>query len=200
MRRIPRYCPGGSTVTGCFAWEPVGFSFGSEVGLSFARTFARVEPNGRILAALPLASSLYAPFGVTTRMLRTDDLGEHWIPVPWRWVESVAIMVFDAGTDDGVAAGDSGYLWATTDGGLTWTEHGNAAGTTYTELAMRDSVVVARDSAGNVWRAPHGNFDRELIVTDPTAHLTTEGDSVLVRTERDVFRLRRGHAVERTRR
>lgn len=200
VRRIPRYCPGGSVGSGCFAWEPVGFSFGGEIALPFARTFARVPTSGRILAALPVARTLYVPLGFTTRMLRTDDLGEHWAPVPWRWVESVSLMVFDEGTDDGVAAGDSGYLWATDDGGLTWTEHGNASGTTYVELVMHDSVVVALDSQGNAWRAQHGNFDRELIATDPHAHVSIEGEAVVVRTESAVYRLRRGRSVERVRR
>jgi hypothetical protein len=200
VRRVPRFCVGGAVGSGCFAWEPVGFSFGGEVVLPFATTFARVPTNGRILAALPTATTLYVPLGYTTRMLRSDDLGEHWISVPWRWVEAVGIMVFDAGTDDGVAAGGSGYLWATDDGGLTWTEHGSASGTTYVELAMRDGVVVALDSNGNVWRAPHGNFDRDLIATDRSAHLSTEGDAVVVRTSDSILRLRRGGSVERSRR
>jgi hypothetical protein len=200
VHRVPRYCFGGSVASGCFAWEPEGFSFGEQVALPFARTFARVPTNGRILAALPLASTLYVPLGYTARMMRSDDRGAHWLEVPWRWAESVSILVFDAGTDDGVAAGDSGYLWATSDGGLTWSEHGSATGTTYVELAMRDSVVVALDAVGNVWRAQHGNFDRQLLLTDRTAHLSTDDDAVVISTDDAVLRVTRHHGVERTRR
>ncbi len=200
VRRAPRYCQGGSVGSGCFAWEPVGFTFGSDVGLAFAQTFARVPSTGRILAALPLASTLYSPIPYATRLMRTDDLGEHWTPVAWRWAETVTVLAFDAEGGGGVAAGDSGYLWATTDGGITWTEHGSSAGTTYVELAIHDGVVVARDSNGNVYRAPHGNFDRELVVTDRGARVSVEGDAVVVRTSDALYSLRRGRATERTRR
>jgi len=183
----------------CSAWDPIGFAFPSALvsPLTFARTYARVPATGRILAALSNVSGPFLYTGFAVRMLRSDDRGATWSPVTWRWLETVALMAFEPGTARGVAAGDSGYVWTTDDGGTTWTDHGSSSGTTFTELAVAPNETVLIDTNGNVWRMSGGSFGRDLLITDTSAHVTTEGDTIWVRTTTQEIRIRHGHGVDR---
>lgn len=203
VSRRATWCGATGVPIRCYAWEPSGFAFpaGPLVpALTFARTFARVPASGRILAALSNVTSPFMYTGFAVRMLRSDDRGASWVPVTWRWLETVALMAFEPGTSRGVAAGDSGYVWTTTDGGETWRDRGSSSGTTFVELAVADREIVLIDASGNVWRMADGSFARDLLLTDTTAHATNEDDAIVVRTATEELRIRHGHGVDRHRR
>lgn len=202
VRRVPTWCGVGVGFR-CYAWQPSGFSFPAgplAPALTFARTFARVPSTGRIFASVSNVSGPFLYTGFAVRMLRSDDRGASWVPVTWRWLETVALMAFEPGSARGVAAGDSGYVWTTDDGGDTWRDRGSSSGTTFTELAVADREIVLIDGAGNVWRMSGGSFARDLLLTDTSAHATNEGDAIVVRTATDELRIRHGHGVDRHRR
>jgi hypothetical protein len=202
VHRVPTWC-GAAVSVRCYAWQPTGFSFPAgplNPPLTFARTFARVPSTGRLLASVSNVSGPFLYTGFAVRMLRSDDRGASWTPVTWRWLETVALMAFEPGSARGVAAGDSGYVWTTTDGGDTWRDRGSSAGTTFTELAVADREIVLVDGAGNVWRMSGGSFARDLLLTDTSAHVVNEGDAIVVRTTSEELRIRHGHGVDRHRR
>lgn len=203
VHRRATWCGAVGVPIRCYAWEPTGFSFpaGPMVpALTFARTFTRVPTTGRILAALSNVTSPFMYTGFAVRMLRSDDRGASWTPVTWRWLETVALFAFEPGTARGTAAGDSGYVWTTEDGGTTWLDRGSSSGTTFTELAVGARETVLIDTNGNVWRMSGGSFGRDLLLTDTTAHLTNEGDAIVVRTATEEMRVRHGHGLDRHRR
>jgi hypothetical protein len=200
VQRRPTWCGATGVPIRCYAWEPTGFVFpaGPAVpALTFARTYAVVPTTGRILAALSNVTSPFMYTGFAVRMLRSDDRGATWVPVTWRWLETVALMAFEPGTARGTAAGDSGYVWTTEDGGTTWIDRGSSIGTTFTELAVAPRETVLVDSNGNVWRMSGGSFARDLLLTDTSAHLTNEGDAIVVRTATEEMRVRHGHGLDR---
>jgi hypothetical protein len=186
----------------CSAWDPVGFSFPAPLvsSLTFARTWARVPTTGRILVALSNVSSPFMYTGFAVRVMRSDDRGVSWTPVTWRWLETAALMSFTPGTAHGVAAGDSGYVWTTDDGGTTWIDRGSSTGTTFTELVAGDHETLLIDTNGNAWRMSGTSFARDLLLTDTTAHASLEGDAIVVRTATEELRVRHGHGVDRHRR
>jgi hypothetical protein len=197
VQRIPTWCGVGVR---CWAWQPTGFAFGPGplvTPLTFARTWARVPGNGRWLVALANTSGPFLYTGFAVRVLRSDDRGASWQPVTWRWVETVALFAFEPGSDRGVAAGDSGYVWSTDDGGETWRDRGSSVGTTFTELVVVRGETVLIDASGNVWRMSGDSFARDLLLTDTSAHAAREGDAIVVRTSTEELRIRHGHGVDR---
>lgn len=203
VRRVPTWCGAAGVPIRCYAWQASGFAFPAgplSPALTFARTFARVPRTGRLLASVANVSGPFMYTGFAVRMLRSDDRGASWVPVTWRWVETAALIAFEPGSARGVAAGDSGYVWTTDDGGETWRDRGSSSGTTFTELATVAGEIVLVDGAGNVWRMSGGSFARELLLTDTSAHVTTEGDALVVRSATEELRIRHGHGVDRHRR
>ena len=129
-------------------------------------------------------------------MIRTTDGGVHWLDVPWSWLATPTLFAFDHRTLDGVASGDSGYVWVTDDGGASWTDHGSSS-STYTGLAIAAGEMVLLDSTGTVQRT-HDGFSRETVVTDRTARLEQRDDEIVVHTDTADYSVRRGHAARRT--
>lgn len=199
VHRTPTWCGASIAVPiRCYAWQPSGFSFPSALTtpLTFARTYAVVPSTGRILASLSNTTGPFMYTGFAVRMLASDDRGLTWQPVTWRWLETVALFAFEPGSGRGVAAGDGGYVWSTDDGGVTWSDHGGSSGTTFTELAVAGREIVLIDSNGNAWRMSGGSFGRDLLVTDRDAHVTSDGDALVVRTLTEEWRIRHGHGVD----
>jgi hypothetical protein len=200
VTRITTWCgAGGAIPMRCTAWQPTGFAFPPPLAgvLPWARTWARVPATGRVLVALANTTSPFMYTGFAVRMLRSDDGGRTFVPVTWRWLETVALMAFEPGSLRGVAAGDSGYVWTTADGGDTWLDRGSSTGTTFTELVVVPGETVLVDAAGNAWRMSGTSFARELLVTDASVHAVVEGDAIVVRTTTQEIRIRHGHGVDR---
>jgi len=196
VRRTLAWCG----IARCPAWEAVGWTFPTSTlgsALAFARTYAVVPSSGRVLVAVSNASGPFMSTGFAVRVMRSDDHGASWQPVSWRWAETVALFSFEPGTARGVAAGDSGYVWTTTDGGDTWTSLGGSVGTTFVELVAANRETVLVDDHGNVWQMSDGTFARELLLTDSSAHASREGDAIIVRTTDEELRIRHGHGVDR---
>jgi hypothetical protein len=191
-----------ATAGRCMAWQPTGFVFPAPLvpHLTFARTWARVPASGRILVALSNASGPFVFTGFAVRMMRSDDRGASFVPVTWRWLETAGLLSFTPGTSHGVAAGESGYVWTTDDGGITWIDRGSAAGTAFTELVAGEDETVLIDTSGNVWRMSGTSFARDLVLTDTSAHAALEGDAIVVRTATEEVRIRHGHGLARQRR
>lgn len=202
VARQPTWCGAVGAPVRCQAWAPVGFAFPPPLvsPLTFARTWALVPSSGRILVALSNVGGPFLYTGFAVRMMRSDDHGATFVPVTWRWLETVTIMAFEPGTSRGVAAGESGYVWTTEDGGLTWRDRGSSVGTSFTELVVIRGETVLVDGAGNVWRMSGTSFARDLLLTDASAHASVEGDAIVVRTASEELRVRHGHGVDRHRR
>ena len=199
VQRILAWCG----ISRCPAWTPVGFAFPINTlgsALAFARTYAVVPSTGRVLVAFSNTSGPFMYTGFAVRVMRSDDHGESWQPVTWRWAETVALFAFEPGTGRGVAAGDSGYVWTTSDGGDTWTSRGSSIGTNFTQLVVAQDETVLVDDHGNVWRMSGGSFGRDLLLTDMGARVTNVGDAIVVRTATEELRIRHGHGVDRHRR
>lgn len=203
VQRISTWCGAAGAPFRCSAWQPSGFAFPAgplAPALTFARTYARVPATGRILAALSNVNGPFMYTGFAVRLVASDDGGVSWHPLTWRWLETIALFAFEPGSARGVAAGDSGYVWTTDDGGETWRDRGSSTGTTFTELVVVPGEIVLVDASGNVWRMSSGSFARDLLVTDASAHASVEGDAIVVRTTGEELRVRRGHGVDRHRR
>jgi hypothetical protein len=185
------------------AWQAVGWTMPAGTlgsALAFARTYAVVPSSGRVLVALANTSGPFLMTGFAVRVMRSDDHGASWQPITWRWAETVNLFSFEPGTSRGVAVGDSGYVWTTTDGGETWTSLGNSVGTIFVELLAGERETLLIDDHGNVWRMSGGTFARELLLTDTSAHLSRDGAALVVRTDTEELRIRHGHGVDRHRR
>lgn len=195
---VERMCPPSSIGSwmGCFAWTPIGFSFGdASRWLLLARAFARVPATGAILAVPGRPSDMTYSFH-PPRLLRTEDGGEHWTSIPWSGSMMPTIFAFDHHSLDGVAAGDAGNVWSTDDGGLTWDQHGS--GGTWSAVAIADREIVLLDASGNVYRSHDGGFARESVVTDPTARLEQRDEDIVVHTDTADYVVRRGSSTRRT--
>jgi hypothetical protein len=185
------------------AWQAVGWTVPTTTlgsALTFARTYAVVPATGRVLVALSNVSGPMLATGYAVRVMRSDDHCASWQPVTWRWAQTVALFSFEPDSARGVAAGDSGYVWTTSDGGETWTSLGSSVGTNFVELVAADRETVLIDDHGNVWRMSGGTFARELLLTAPSAHASRDGDAIVVRTDDEELRVRHGHGVDRHRR
>jgi photosystem II stability/assembly factor-like uncharacterized protein len=173
----------------CRSWEPVGFTFGGILELAHARTFARVPATSRIVAAtrfLGRASLLY-----------TDDLGATWLEARWPTHDLANAVAFDERSSYGVAVGDGGRVWSTTDRGATWRERRSGAGIVYTDVAVVGRIAVFVDSSGAVWRSRDGGFLRDGITRSYGAALAVVDDAIVISTERGTIRVLRDGSVVR---
>lgn len=178
----------------CRGWTPVGFAFGDALRwLTFARTFARVPATGR-LVAVPGASTDPGYTGETPWMLLSDDGGAHWTATEDSGSARPTLLAFDNLTIDGVAAGDSGHIWSTSDGAVHWTDHGGDA-RVWSDLAIAGGEIVLADSSGNTFVSHDGGFARERLPVEGRAILEQRDDEIIVRTERTECTVRHGHGV-----
>lgn len=173
------------------AWEPVGFSFGSEPGLAFAATFARAA-SGRIVAIAPHGSP------ATCSALLTDDRGEHWSAVPFpsageaasvgcttalagRYRRSMLVSVvaaFDPGSPRGVVTTRDGRVVSTDDEGEHWRVRRTAT-RGVRAVWVRGRTVIFLDASGQLWRSPDGGFALETI-GDPVGRVDARGADLLL--------------------
>ncbi len=191
----------------CTTWRPAGFAFGDRQELLYAYAFARVASSGRIVAtyrdvdgAQRAPGSPPTPPGTAVGVLYTDDGGATWHDARWRWVHAARALAFDAGSDFGVAAGESGHVWSTEDGGETWRVRRSAAGVSYTQVAVVGRVCVLVDANGTVWRSRDGGFSHDTLTRSSEVTLETTDDEIVVTTPRHELRIHADASVERSRR
>lgn len=187
------YCWGAATP--CVVWEPVGFSFAGIDALRIASAFARVPESGRIVAAV----TGVRPWRTVRShgILYTDDLGATWSAAAWSWPVRVRALSFEPSGLRGVAAGESGYVWTTEDGGATWRDRGSSAGTTYVDAARLGDVVVLVDEHGGAWRSRDGGFARDTLGAGVTRPLAVTADEIVVEARSGTVRVRPDGSVRR---
>lgn len=173
----------------CQSWTPTGFVFGDATrALGDARTFVRLPATGRLLAISGPVT------GWPPRLLRSDDGGGHWVQIPWQDGAWPWMFAFDHRSSEGVAIGDAGHVWSTSDGGLHWTDHGGDA-RTWISVAIAHGVIVLVDSMGGTFRSSDGGFTRERLPTEGATTLEQRDEEILVHAFTAECVVRRGDGV-----
>lgn len=184
----------------CAGWQPVGFVFGDATPwLLQADTFGRVRATGAILATASIRPAITYPSAAPMRahrVLRTTDGGLHWREVPWPWTQTPRLFAFDRLRLDGVATGESGYVWTTDDGGAHWVDHGGDA-VTWAAAAIADREIVLADASGHVVRSRDG-LARETVVDDRSATIEQRDTEIVVHASDADYVVRHGSPTRRT--
>lgn len=153
----------------CSWWEPAGtLTFGGIPDLEVATAFGRA-PSGRIVAMIPGLATGYAapagmPYALTATVLYTDDLGATWQRGRWPDAHAHALaFAFDPRTGAGVAVGQSGSIWTSGDGGVSWRRRRSSSGLVYERAWLRGRTLIVEDDRGALWLSSDGGFALESL-------------------------------------
>lgn len=187
------YCWGAATP--CVVWEPTGFSFGDVDALRTATAFARVPTTGRVVAAITGTR----PWRTvrSSAVLYSDDRGATWLAARWDWPATARAIAFEPTGARGVAAGDSGYVWITDDGGETWTDRGSSSGTTYVDAARLGDTLVLVDDHRAAWRSRDRGFARESLADGVVGGLVVDAEAITLTTETHRIRVAADGSIRR---